>query len=182
MREAVTAAVLAILLLPLNVLAQEPVERFDQLNTRLKIGDKVYVTDTLGRERQGKVLALTPSSVTLDSGGRQTLSISEVSLVEDRRPDSLKHGALIGLAVGAAVGAGIAAAVCSSEECDAGGLALGVGLYAAMGAGIGTGIDAMIPGRKRVVYQVAKGDGSASFRLTPVITPRRQGIALSLSF
>jgi len=38
--------------------AQEPVKTFDQLNTLLKVGDTIRVTDARGREHQGKVKAV----------------------------------------------------------------------------------------------------------------------------
>ncbi len=50
--------------------AQETVKAFDQLNTRLQVGNTVRVTDTDGREVQGKVTELHDASITVNSGVR----------------------------------------------------------------------------------------------------------------
>jgi len=62
------AAVLIVILPALSV-AQEPVKSFDQLNTRLKPGDTVYVTDAQGREVKGRIRGLSATSLLLDAGG-----------------------------------------------------------------------------------------------------------------
>ena len=48
-----TLAAVLIVLVPALSAAQEPVKSFDQLNTRLKVGDTVWVTDAEGRESKG---------------------------------------------------------------------------------------------------------------------------------
>jgi hypothetical protein len=183
LRPAMTAA-LGILFLPGLVLGQEPVRSFDQLNTRLKVGDKVYVTDAQGREREGEIVELSVSSLTLDTDGAKKLAVSYVRLVQERQHDSLKNGALIGLGVGAGLAGGLIVAVCSGDECEVGAdwVLLAVGAYAGIGAAIGTGIDALVPGKKRVVYRAPAGGPSARLMLVPVLTPRTKGFALSLTF
>ena len=52
-RNCLPLATLLIILLPALAAAQDPVKSFDQLNTRLKIGDTIYVTDAQGREVKG---------------------------------------------------------------------------------------------------------------------------------
>ena len=54
----ILAAGAALLLLPALAGAQEPVRTFDQLNTRLKVGDSIYVTDAKGREIKGEDLGV----------------------------------------------------------------------------------------------------------------------------
>ena len=49
------AFVAAILTVAPGTSAQEPVRDFSQLNTRLKPGDTVWVTDAQGREIKGKI-------------------------------------------------------------------------------------------------------------------------------
>jgi hypothetical protein len=61
-------------------------------------------------------------------------------------------------------------------------MALGLGFYAGVGAAIGTGIDALIPGKRQVVYRAPYGEPATRAMLMPVITPRTKGVALSLSF
>ena len=50
----VPLAAMLIAILPALAAAQEPVKSFDQLNTRLKPGDTVWVTDAQGRESKGR--------------------------------------------------------------------------------------------------------------------------------
>jgi hypothetical protein len=56
------------------------------------------------------------------------------------------------------------------------------GVYGGIGAAIGAGIDALIPGKKRVVYRAADGKPATRLVLTPIVTPRSKGIALSFAF
>ena len=99
-----TAVVLAsaLIAMPALAAAQEPVKSFDQLNTRLKPGDTVWITDAQGREVKGKITALGADALTLNADGAKTFPGGDVRLVQERRPDSLANGALIGFAVGAA--------------------------------------------------------------------------------
>ncbi len=184
MRRTAIVTALTFLLVPALVRAQEPVKAFESLNTRLKAGDKIIVTDTQGREHQGKILEISPSALTLDRDGGQTLSASEVQLVQERPHDSLKNGALIGLAAGLALG-GLAAADCTGGRCDLAPaevfLIVG-GIYGGVGAAIGMGIDALIPGKKRVVYRAPEAKSVTRVLIAPVITARTKGVAVSLSF
>jgi hypothetical protein len=179
----ILAAGAALVLLPALAGAQEPVKSFDQLNTRLKVGDKVWVTDAQGREVPGKIHSLSPDALTLSADGAKTLAAGDVGLIRERRPDSLKNGAWIGLAVGG--GLALGACLGSTEGSgDSGWCAVAFGFYGALGAGLGVGIDALIPGKKLVVYRApgSTGASSARFSLAPVITPRHKGIAVSFSF
>ena len=85
-------AVLLIVLLPVASAAQEPVKSFDQLNTRLKPGDTIWVTDAQGREIKGRITSLAPDTLGLDGRGATTLPADQVRVVENRRHDSLKNG------------------------------------------------------------------------------------------
>jgi hypothetical protein len=175
----------AILAFPALGFAQEPVRSFDQLNTRLIVGDKIILTDMQGHEYRGRLLEISPSSLTLrDRDGRQVKTSSEVRLVQERQHDSLMNGALIGLACGVAL-AGTAAADCAGGECEfspAAVFAIAGALYGGMGAAIGTGIDALIPGKKRVVYTASNGSRTTRMRLSPVMTSRVKAIAVGIDF
>jgi len=183
MRHTTSAVALLVALLarPVLAAAQEPVASFDLLNTRLKPGDKVWVTDAQGREIEGKIQTLTPDALTLRGDGARTFAGRDVSLIRQRQPDGIWNGALIGLAVGG----GIAAAGCIAEKdysdsfCPA-----YILLYPAMGLGIGVGIDALIPGKKIVAYRAPGPAGPSSARLSiaPVITPRAKGVAVLFFF
>jgi hypothetical protein len=53
-----------------------------------------------------------------------------------------------------------------------------------IGVGVGAGVDAVIPGRRQVVYRASGTAGAALARLSvaPVITPRTKGVAVSFAF
>jgi hypothetical protein len=177
------AAVL-IVLLPNVTAAQDPVMSFDQLNTRLKVGDTVWVTDAQGREIKGKIREFTPSALTIDDGGLNTMQVDAVRVVERRSSRPVKKGALWGLAIGGALGLAVVIDGSDNSECadDCGTWALMAPVVVGLGVGAGAGIGAMIPGKKRVVYRAPGASGSARLSIGPVITPRMKGVAVSLSF
>jgi hypothetical protein len=179
---AVVLAALSLLVAVALAAAQEPVRDFSQLDTRLKPGDTVWVTDAQGREVKGHILSLAPDQLTLE-GGTKAFAAADVANIATRRHDSLGNGALIGLVVGAGTVAVACAASIESDE-DAGWCALAALAYGGIGAGIGVGIDAMIPGKKQVVYRAAGPGGVSHARLSiaPVVTRRSKGLAVSFSF
>ena len=165
--------------------AQEPVRDFDQLNTRLKPGDTVWVTDTQGREVKGKVQALAPDAITLKGDGPRTFAAGDVRLISERRNDSLANGALIGLGVGG--GLGLVGCLASAESSDAGWCAVAAAAYGGIGAAIGVGIDALIPGKKLVAYRApgtpgSTGSARARLSIAPVVTRRAKGVAVAFAF
>ena len=176
-----------IVLLPTLATAQEPVKSFDQLNTRLKVGDTVWVTDAQGREIKGKIRELGPSALTLDSADTRPLEAEAVRLVAQRKGHPVGKGALWGLIVGAAAGVVLGATgVTDCESCSnwsSGKNALTTGLVlGAVGAGLGAVIGATRPGKEVVAYRASGASGSARLLLAPVITPRTKGVAVSISF
>jgi len=192
-RQFVTRAPLAALLtvlLPALAAAQEPIKSFDQLNTRLKVGDTIYVTDAQGREVKGKLQELGPSSLVIDSGGPRTLAADDIRLIQERHADSKKDKTLVGLAIGA--GGGLLLGTVLAGALDESGSDLSstesAALFTVIGAGAGAGLGALFdglnPGRPRVVYRAGGIAGAAlgAVRIAPVITPRTKGVALAFSF
>ena len=182
---AITLAAISLLLAFALAAAQEPVRDFSQLNTRLKPGDTIWVTDAQGREVKGRINSLAPDSLGVDAGGFRTFSAGEVSMIRLRQGDSLGNGALIGLAVGG----GLTLAFClpNTNGDDKGYCYLGALFYAGVGAGIGVGIDALIPGKKLVAYRAPGTPSSSESRharvsIAPVVTPRAKGVAVSFAF
>jgi hypothetical protein len=169
-----------IVLLPALAAAQEPVKSFDQLNTRLKVGDTVWVTDAQGREVKGKIAGLTRSALTLEGDAGRTLQVDVVRLITQRTGSRVWKGTLWGLAAGGAVSLGL---VLASNGCDYDGFYLcAYGIPVAIGAGAGVG--AMAPGKTTVVYRAPGTAGGTSTHLSvaPVITPRTKGVTVSYSF
>jgi len=183
----ILAAGAALLVLPALAGAQEPVKSFDQLNTRLKPGDTVYITDTQGREIKGKIREFGPSALTLDSGTAAIVQADAVRLIVERKPRPIGRGALWGFGIGAAAGLALGVAVVADchdgDECA--GAILGLaGFFGGIGAGTGVVIGALIPGKTLVLYRApgSTGASSARFSLAPVITPARKGVAMSVRF
>jgi hypothetical protein len=103
-------------------------------------------------------------------GTTRELTSAAVSRIRQRLSDRLWNRALIGFGAGAALGAYAAG---SSDSCsyEGGAQCYGPALtMAALGAGIGTGIDALIKGRK-VIYE-APAAKSVAWMLAPVISHR----------
>jgi hypothetical protein len=178
---AVVLAVISLLLAFALAAAQEPVRDFTQLNTRLRAGDTVWVTDAQGREVKGRIQTLSPDAVVLKGNGDRTFGATDVTTIRLRGIDTLRSGALIGLGVGAASGLALCAAAEASGPSD---YAWCGAIFGAIGAGIGVGIDALTPGRKILAYRAPGAAGAPSARLSiaPVVTPRARGVAVSVVF
>ena len=174
MRGTIVTAALAVLLLPALAGAQTPVRSFDQLDTRLKVGDKVSVTDTQGREVKGKVLAFDAVSITLDKPGA-TLPADRVSVIQER-----KGSKLLGMLVGLGAGVAVASLQRQSAETYEGQETI-VPFCIGVGAGVGALVGAFVP-RFSDIYQAPDGRPGARVRLAPVVAPRTKGVALSFSF
>jgi len=181
----ILAAGAALLLLPVFAGAQEPVKSFDQLNTRLKVGDTIYVTDAQGHEVKGKIRDLSAISLLLDAGGMpQDFQAARVAAIQLQPKDSLRNGVLWGALAGFVGGALSCAASpdCAGDEAAAG-MAVGLAIVgAAAGAGIGAGVDAAIKGPRLVIYRGAGTQSAARFSLAPLITPRHKGVAVAFAF
>lgn len=167
--------------------AQEPASSFGDLAARLQTGQSIWVTDAAGHEARGRLERLTTDGLVLKAGDLITLSAADVRRIRTRDRDSIKNGTLIGLGIGA----GMATAWCIAAVADDSGdidarveCAEGYIVYPALGALIGLGIDALIPGKMRVVYQASPpaGRSPAHLGLTPSISPRVKALRLVFSF
>jgi hypothetical protein len=201
-RSALTVLTALAVVVPALAAAQEPVKSFDQLNTRLKPGDTIWVIDTHGREVKGRILRLTPSSLVLDDDQPRSFGAGDVDAVRERSARPIGKAALWGTVAGA--GAGVVMALTNRSEyasyCppDAppgcwpppGTKApvdwWSIPLTAGLGAGFGTVVGALLPGTMRDVYRApatAPAAGtSAHMSVAPVITPRAKGVAVSFLF
>jgi hypothetical protein len=179
---ALALAIISLLLAFALAAAQEPVRSFDQLDTRLKPGDTVWVTDAQGREIKGKITSLAAEALALKADGSRTFSAADVRLVEERRGDSLLNGGLIGFGIGG-VGFGLTC-LATIDDQDRGWCALVTVVYGGIGAAAGVAVDALIPGKKIVVYRAPAPGGARTSRLSvsPLVTPRTKGVALSFAF
>ena len=182
----VTTLAAAVLAAPLMAAAQEPVRSFDQLNTRLKPGDTIWVTDAQGREVKGIYKGSDAAGLRLKRWRTKTIDAASIRAVDASRPDPTWDGALIGLAVGEAL-----AAVCYGAAAHAGdpemiGFAqLGFVLFGLVGVNMGWDADHAKTGPRFSAYRAPAAGLAAGRRrlaVAPVITPRAKGVAVSLRF
>ena len=179
------ALVLVIVLATVAHAEAQTAASFDELPLVLRPGDRVTVTDNNGRNLTGRIIDLSPSTLSLEaSGARLDLSAADVSFIRQRRPDPLRNGTLIGLGVGAIL-ATLLSMMAYSYAYNEGGSpwseAAGVaGWSFFLAAGIGAGVDRLIQ-RSHVIYGPT---GVAQRRLTvsPLLSGHRRGVAVSLGF
>ena len=109
----IVVVVLAALALPGSAAAQQPVGSFEDLWSRVKSGNTIYVTDTSARETTGTLVKIADSTLTILVDGQvrdiPSLDVRQIA----KRGDSVRNGFLIGAAIGAAGAAGAFAGDCS---------------------------------------------------------------------
>ena len=167
------------------------VREFGEIGTHVRVGDTVRITDTGGRVAEGKVTTLQPDAISVDLGGGTTFAAGDVGLVESRKRNSLKTGALFGLAVGG----GLAVIDCIDVYANpedypdtqpGSRCAASLAVASGVGALVGAGLARLIPGKRQLVYgSPAYADRNAAsprVSIAPMITPRAKGLALSFSF
>ena len=171
------AALLA--LIAVSAEAQELAGSFEQLRVLVKPGDTLTITDGTGQRMRGKLTQLSSSSLVLDvAGALRQFQESDVNTIEKRGSDSLRNGALIGMAVGGGIaGIGIAASA-NSSDADASLFVFGTLVYAGVGAAIGMGIDALIEGR-RVIYAGSHATRT-TLNISPIVHGGRRGVLMSV--
>ena len=148
------------------------------LETTLRPGMTVWITDASGREEKTRIVSVSGDVVTT-GGGNDTrrLRTADITRVRARHSDSVLNGALIG--AGAAVASGLFLCTLTEpwENCrDDVGPMLRIG---ALGAGIGIGVDALIRGR-RTIYEAAPG--ATRLSAAPIVGRNVRGVQVSLSF
>jgi hypothetical protein len=158
--------------------AQQRSGSTDDLWSRVKSGDTVYVTDSSARETTGMFMKVADGTLTaLVDGQPRDMPILDVRQVTKRGGDSVWNGFLIGAAIGGVVGA----VVCDGSDIDCadhGARAGTAALTALEGGAVGALIDHFIKGRK-VVYRAGP---RSVVRIAPVVLPSRRGVHLSVAF
>jgi hypothetical protein len=163
--------VLTAMLIPGALHAQEPEPAWKGLDRSAL--STVFVLDDAGVETRGQLLRLDSDAiVVMVNGSERRFDTARVARVS-KRGDSLKNGALIGLAVGIAGAVAAVTTIKCDGSCDrrlqAAWLTVNTGVYAA----VGTAIDAAIQGRT-VLYRApaprpavqSRGRASVSMRFT----------------
>ena len=143
---------------------------FSDLRARLKPGDRVYVTDTTGKQATGRLVDIGPSAVRVRvEGTERAWAAAEVTELGRRSDSPFMGGSFMGLGIG--VGLAVLPAVAFRET--------GPILTGAMfGYGIGVGIDALI--RHRVPLYWAPFQQRVS--VAPILTREKQGARIAFRF
>jgi hypothetical protein len=180
------ALVLIPMLLPANLArAQSPARSVEELQTRLRIGEKVRVIDSIGKKTEGKFDGTSGSSLRLIvDDTRQEFLEARIREVTKRRPESRWDGVLIGLGIGLIVGTVNITSLCNNaserEDCFSVGWAIVLPLYAGGGAGSGALVDFAI--KKHDTVFAPAGASSYRLGLSPIFGSQRKGITLSFAF
>ena len=171
-------ALVALIAAPNTALGQPTLDRWKGLNPSAL--QTVFVRDITGVETTGKLLALSPDSVTLlVDGVERHVDLGQIARLQKR--DSLKNGTVAGAIVGIAMGllsGGLTDCSYQRPGNDCVGfrvamLALATGVY----TGLGAGIDAMIPGRTTVYAAPAQPASSATARSSSPLAVLHVGVS-----
>jgi hypothetical protein len=133
---------------------------FEELQRRATLGEVIYVVNLAGQETRGRVVMVSPGSLTLEAdGARRQLAAADVGRIEQRRRDSIMNGVLIGAGAGGLAGYGLGKSMdspnCSGPvECGQGAMvgAVGGAVWGAVGGWL---VDTLI--RKRETIYLAPG-------------------------
>ena len=158
--------------------AQELASDLSQLRVLVKPGDVLTVTDTGGQKIQGRLTQVDDSGIVLALRNNQTRQFEGqmVMTIEKRGGDSLKNGALIGLATGGVLGALGGVGYANTYDGNYAGWTVAYGLvYGGLGAAIGTGIDALITGN-RMIFAKSR----TTLSVAPVLDRHRKGVVFAL--
>jgi hypothetical protein len=151
---------------------------FEQLQVLVVPGDKVSISDPSGAKFTANIARVNASSVSVKiKDAVREFQESEIETMRQRRPDSVKDGALAGLAVGA----GLSILACG--RCHLGdrvGL-IGLGFYGGIGAAVGAGIDALIK-TDMVVYRKRGNAAGPQVSVVPQLAKSHKGVAVSVRF
>jgi hypothetical protein len=179
-----SGALVFLTLMPRLALAQTPARSFADLQSTLKTGDEVQITDSSGKTSHGRIVGISTSSLGLTVDGLQRdLSATAIREVKRRRPDPWWNGILIGAVVGTVVGAVVKERNCGSTDCGEGGL-VDPGFYV-FGAGFGAGAGALVDHSIRRFDTVFTSPSPASvpgFSLSLVLSRDTKGLQLSVTF
>jgi hypothetical protein len=158
-------------------LAQTPQGATSNLETLLRPGMTVWITDTSGREEKTRIQGVSGAVITATADGDiRRFDTADVTRVRVRESDSLLNGALIGAGTAVATGLFMCSLMEPWENCrDDVGPMLQIG---AIGAGIGIGVDALIRGR-RTIYE---GGKTSSLQAGFIVGPQTKGVRVSIRF
>ena len=153
---------------------------YEQLRSRVAVGDVVTIKDVYGREMRGTIRELSRSSVTLMSDNCDRI-FPESDIETVTRRDSRWNGALWGFPAGGILGVWLDNGLVREygrEDISVGDSAMFIGGAGAIGAATGFVVDALIK-RERPVYSKSATGTKTSAGLW---IGRRRGVFVYLRF
>jgi hypothetical protein len=154
---------------------------FIELQGRIQSGATVFVTDLAGHEVKGTFRGLSDTSLdVLVHGQRLAFSQADVRLIKRRQPDPLWNGVLIGVAAGAAPA--IYWLFADPNECGGRICLTDLAIGVIPGAAVGLAVDAAIRERVVVYRNPPRSSTGFTFTVAPMVSERRKGVEIILSF
>jgi hypothetical protein len=145
-------------LLPVAASAQPPARSFQELESRVQIGDLVFVVEESGGETKGNMATVSSDSIGLTvNGTRRDFVEGTVIRIDRRRPDSVRNGFVIGFGGGALLGF-LAGRAADSPACPRSGIECGQGamlgtVAGAIWGGVGGWFIDAVTHKREVVYR-----------------------------
>jgi hypothetical protein len=161
MRASAFLIAIALILPPGTAAAQEAGRELSAIDSRVRQGDELIVTDTDGHRLRGQFEMLSATALVLTvSGAPMVMDAARVRTVTRTFRDRRWPSALIGFGVGAGIGAGLGRSLMREYDRDvSAGDAVAIALQLGVaGAGVGFLVDAIVPGRQTI------------YRRMPVVT------------
>jgi len=176
------AAAAILLLAPVMATAQPPADPLEQAVRALTPGQQIVLRDVGGGDTRGRVVDVTPASITLAVAGGangERRSFERITIATIRRTDSLWSGLLIGAASGFVATEVWARQSCGNDgECAAITRVVGWGALGGGGAAVGALIDRLIG--NELIYRAATTP--SVLQVTPLVGRGTAGLSLSLRF
>ena len=175
-------ASLLLLLVAVPASGQEVTGTFEALDSLLKSGERIYVTDQNGGVVAGTVTTLTATSLELVLNGGYRQQWDQTAVREIRRRDPLLNGIAIGAGVG--LGFGLAFGIPLGEliENETGGGAKATLTMAALGVVAGMATGALVDAAAKGPVLFRSGGGCTTIRLQPILSNSAKGLQVGFRF
>ena len=180
-----SVVLLVALVTPAGAFAQAPADAFADVPKVLELGRKVSVRGIDGHKTTGRVVDITPTSLTVaieDALGTVEREVFPSQLIRSiTRTDSVWNGLLIGLGAGIVGAELFVRGACGprghDDECAAIATGVGVTTFVPGGTIVGALIDKFMG--NQLIYRAPQ---RSSLVIAPVVAPAAGGVSVSLRF
>jgi outer membrane lipoprotein SlyB len=166
------------LVLPFAARAQGVAHSFAELETRLKPGQTVIVTQANGRTLRGAFAELTASELRVEVPGHvEHIAYTDVQSIALREHRVTMRGPVIGGLAGLGLGIFLVEALRDCGGCGENGAIAVRAVSAVIGAAAGAALESA-RGQTRFLYWAP----SQTIRVAPILLPSRQGLEIRIRF